>query len=336
MGESDETTKIPELRDRLGQIAGYDVSRDLVRAAELGSASFFNYQKLLEEVQAYASILFPLPWELVPESIVETIRSSVDNVVRTFDQIKEFNLQRPDPMAGRDALAKQLKSNFDGLRVAAIPVVGYLSWQSVNLDEMREMVAATLAQAKEQFATATKEIEEKQLEADKALDAIRAVSAQAGVSHHAQVFAAAADRYAESARNWGIASIVVGVGMVAAALGIVLLWDVNGDISDASVVQLVAVKGIVLVAAVYALLTCIRLFRSNSHLAIVNRQREDALKTFRAFAEATGDEIVRDKVLLEVTHAIFSPAATGLIDGREISDSVSLLDAATGLIVRKS
>lgn len=52
-------------------------------------------------------------------------------------------------------------------------------------------------------------------------------------------------------------------------------------------------------------------FLNHKHNAIVNKHRQNALMTHTALVEASGDEGVRDAVLLQAANCIFSPQSTG-------------------------
>jgi len=262
------------------------------------------------------------------------VAQPAEQVVAHLQEVRDFTLEEGEPMARRDSIAQHVDAAFDALRQAATPVVGYLSWESVNLDQMRADVDNLLKQATAQVEETTKELEARKAEADEALKAIREVSAVAGVAHHAEVFSKAAARHEDRAVRWLIASGVAAVATVVAALAVVLLWDVSGDISDASVLQLVVAKGVLLAVGFYVTFNSVRIYRSHAHLSVVNRHREDALRTFRAFAEGTDNAEVRDKVLLEATHAIFGHTGTGLIDARDSRDTIEILDGVSTLLRR--
>ncbi len=79
------------------------------------------------------------------------------------------------------------------------------------------------------------------------------------------------------------------------------------------------------------------MFRSNSHLEVVNRHREDALRTFRAFVEGTDAEDTRSQVLLLAAHAAFAHTPTGLIsDKAEGNTTVEVLDRLGSNLARDS
>ena len=137
------------------------------------------------------------------------------------------------------------------------------------------------------------------------------------------------------AKTWFWRTIVVGVATIVAAFVLVIAWDANGNLSDASVLQIVLAKAIVLSVGFYFTVNSVRFYRSSSHLAVVNRHREVSLRTFRAFAEGAGDDQeTKSKVLLEATHAAFGQVPTGLASGSDGTNVLEVLDGATGVLRR--
>jgi len=71
--------------------------------------------------------------------------------------------------------------------------------------------------------------------------------------------------------------------------------------------------------------------RSQSHLAVVNNQKAEALKTFKTFIESAESSEIRDAVLLETTRSIFSPTVTGFLGPNEELPSSPIFDLARQL-----
>jgi hypothetical protein len=61
-------------------------------------------------------------------------------------------------------------------------------------------------------------------------------------------------------------------------------------------------------------------YRAQKHNEVLNRHRQNALRTFETFSTSTDDAQTKNAVLLEVTHAIFGNQNTGY-NSNESSDS---------------
>ncbi|MGE0059510.1 MAG: hypothetical protein AB7T32_16135 [Dehalococcoidia bacterium] len=317
----EESPDLRRLRDAIDAIQKYDIGLDLVRASELGSElNFGSARALFERIQKFASQLKGMPWVTLVDRQIAPTSSSMAQVADILRQISEFRSTQPEALRSRDELIETLTRHFEATMEAATPLVGALTWQSIDLEQVRTEVAKVLEDVRLSSRNALSEIEQRKQEADQNLAAIREASLTAGVAHHADVFKAAAERHELSAANWLKLAGGLAILTLLAAFVIVFLWDTKGDTSDVSALQLVAVKALIVFLGVYSVFTAIKIFRAQSHLAVVNRHREDALRTYRAFAEGTESETVRDQVLLGATQAIFGLTTTGLIDDKEAID----------------
>ncbi|MBE9064962.1 hypothetical protein, partial [cf. Phormidesmis sp. LEGE 11477] len=83
----------------------------------------------------------------------------------------------------------------------------------------------------------------------------------------------------------------------------------------------------------YALYACARNYFSHKHNAVVNRQRQTALQTYRALAEAARSDADRDVVLTHAAACIFQPQDTGFVRGRgdSASGGQSIIEVLRGV-----
>ncbi len=82
-------------------------------------------------------------------------------------------------------------------------------------------------------------------------------------------------------------------------------------------VQLSISKILIFSVMAYMLFLSAKNFLNHKHNAIVNKHRQNALMTHSALVEASGDEGVRDAVLLQAASCIFSAQSTGYTTGGE-------------------
>jgi hypothetical protein len=232
--EEAESEEVQRLRAALDEIAGLRVEEDLVRARALGDASFAEARPLFEEIVRFVGKLQPLAWAKLPPSPVNNVAKHAENLRDAVQQVRDFTLQQADPLSVRDSVSQQVRNNFDALRAQAIPLVGFLSWEAINLDEMTAEMARLTQEANQRVDDVVQALDQKKEEGDRALEAIRGVAATAGVEFHAETFKAAADRHIADSWWWLAASVLSAILTVVAAVALVVLWDVNGDICPVS------------------------------------------------------------------------------------------------------
>jgi type II secretory pathway pseudopilin PulG len=96
-------------------------------------------------------------------------------------------------------------------------------------------------------------------------------------------------------------------------------WSWLAPTSSYEAVQLGISKILIFGVIAYMLVLCARNFLSHTHNAIVNKQRQNALMTFKELADAARDEESKDVVLTHAAACIFAPQDTGY--GRQAATS---------------
>lgn len=81
--------------------------------------------------------------------------------------------------------------------------------------------------------------------------------------------------------------------------------------------QLVTSKILIFSVLAYMLVLAVRNYTSHKHNEVVNRHRKNALKTFRAVVEVSGEKGTQDIILAYASACIFSPQETGFSQSKE-------------------
>ncbi len=71
---------------------------------------------------------------------------------------------------------------------------------------------------------------------------------------------------------------------------------------------------------------------SHKHNQVVNRHRENALKTFKALSEGAANPDNKDIILTHASQCIFSPQDTGYTQGNSSSDSGTSLKSVIEIL----
>lgn len=106
--------------------------------------------------------------------------------------------------------------------------------------------------------------------------------------------------------------------------------------SSFQAIQLVAGKVMVFATLAYLLGVCVKNFQAHRHNEIINRHRENALKTFKALADGSRNPDNKDIVLTHASQCIFSAQDTGYTkaaaneSGSSVKSVIELLPKALG------
>lgn len=328
---TEERTPAEQITETLSQIAALDIDRDLVRLQDLGrEGNFEDHRALFEEVLRFSSTCANLPWGMITTNQQHSVLSLSQTLYNHVEEIQKFSLMSGgNPAGAKNERASNLQSSLDTLKDHIIPFIGYLSWSSTSWENYQHELSEVVKETRETAQRLTREMEEERGQAEQILAAIRAAAAEQGVSQEAMTFREAADRYTLSTRYWLWAAIAMGLATIGAGVAIVQFWGIDGQISDAGTLQHILARAAALAVLVYGTVTAVRLYRSNAHLAAVNRHREDALRTFRSFVEGADAEDTKDQVLLAAARAAFGQVPTGLVTDK--GDGASVLEVLSGI-----
>jgi hypothetical protein len=282
--------------------------------------------------------------DLKSEFNFETLQPDVIGIFRLFDAIKRSDLSY-FPADRRDALyslitdlAADLKdiNAFDpfadvataaGRRSDLIKRVtkrhsalfqsfaGPLALWSLSHDTISSAVASAQTIAKvvelahtenqDKFELLVKDIEGLR-------ESARKTAQEIGVSRYEKVFGDEADKHNKAARAWLGATFALAAGTVYFAWELYQSsWFLAATLTPTQSVHLAIGKIVILSILISAILWSGRGYRSNKHNAVINKHRQNALRTFDTFANSAGDQQTKSAVLLQTTHCIFSPQQSG-------------------------
>lgn len=332
----DEEVSDP-IRDLARWLAEINIEKDLVRAEQLGPFELSEGRPVFLAAQGLGRTIADLPTESIAGVANENrLRESLDSLKSALQAAANFDPTAvSDPSEQRRTLLAGVETQLRGAREAFILVAGYLNLvasrsggqnrrlneailaATATIDQIQGRVDDRLATSELRLAEAIERAEQSVARAQEAADATQAQAARSGVVQHAEVFKLQADAHAGRATTWLKWGILGIVGLLVFALIVVMALPVGSDLSDPRTVQLILLKGLAITFGGYLVLLAFRMFRAESHLRIVNVHRHLALTTFETFVAGATDPGTKDAVLMEATRSIFSPSATGMLDGPE-------------------
>jgi len=310
-----ENTARQNLKDvlkELSQIHATDLARkDLGPDLNFESGVIF-FSRTLSLFYALAdSDLEDIPYQKLNE-LVGVAKQSLE----TFRNIQQFSIAKwnTNPIAQRDGFITQVRDQYDSVFTQASPVVAFTVRKGLDFKRLEDSAKATVERL-EIFATDSQQkMAASREEAQQALEAVRKVASEAGVSQHAIHFKTEADKFESSAKPWLVWTVILASATAIIGLGLVIkaiYWLPTLTASQG--VQLAIPKIFLFSVLLSATIWCGKTYRSNQHNAVVNRHRQNALATFEAFVKATSDEPTKNAVLIQATQCIFSPQQTGYI-----------------------
>lgn len=292
-------------------------AEDLAREADLGkqlnfSAGIPAFRRLL----GLYSDLSTGTLDNLPQSVLTQLQQQAQQALTFFQQVISFNPSQGNPAQARDNLIRQIQDAYDSQFPILEPHLAYSVRRDTDFAELerkaRESVKATekaLADQKEALAKGLAEMET-------ALKSVRDAAAEAGVAQHAINFQAESKEHKDEAQKWLRWTGLVGAFGVVLVLAL-FVWPFHPETSftgatTPQAIYAVASRLLVFSIFYFALVWCGRNFMAHRHNYIVNKHRQNALATFRAFVAAAGDDKeVKNAVLLQASSSIFTAQPSG-------------------------
>lgn len=302
----------------LKRIQDFDVEL-LPREAELGKSYSFN------NAVKPASRLIELFKRLSPEALndfgttqLSQLQGQTDACFNLFDSVLSFDAKQANAHDVQQKLIQQIEGAYQGAINVMLPLVGYSLHKSADFQRLDSEARAALQKIKDEANEITTSLEQQQADAENALEAIRTVAAEQGVTQKAIYFKDEADQNTTDAEAWRDKTIrvawLLGVYAVISLFIHKIPWIAPANTYET--VQMAVSKILIFAVISFVLYLSARNFLSHKHNAVVNRHRQNALMTYKALVEAAGEkQQASDAVLVHAASCIYAPQPTGYTGG---------------------
>lgn len=267
--------------------------------------------------------LLNAPLEALPFHVFRMAETAYSHLEGRLSELKAFDVvalsnQNVNIMQHHLNVSTNLEHGDAAFWEQITPVLGFIGAQRLENDPTAATARSLLRHAEEAVAKATAAGET----IDQIVGAAREASIQAGVSKHAALFAAEADRQEQVAKRWLVWTGIFTLLTLLAA-GLNLLAHINGWENPPGVavdagrldLGLVLAKVFAFSILLSAIVWCGRIYKAAKHNAVVNRHRQNALSTFQSFVEGGTDDQTRNAVLLQAAQSVFAPQISGFVTG---------------------
>lgn len=323
----DEAKKqlIEEIKEALLRMQQFDVET-LPRIKELGTSMSFD--GAVEPATRLIQLYNQLPVETL-ESISVTQLNTVKKICNNdFSVLNEaLTLEPGNPVDVRDNIIKKIQQCYDPTFDALHPVISYSVRKSTDFAKLETDARAALQSIEDKANALETSMENHEEQARKVLENIQKVAAEQGVSQQAFYFKSEAQSHFKYSIVSLAITVVLAIVLVITAVQF-LNWNVdiqNENIDKTyAMVQLAVSKVLVFATLSFLLAFAAKNFMASKHNEVINKHRENALKTYTALVEAAGDEANRDIVLTKASESIFTTQTTGFgksdgTDGKALS-----------------
>jgi hypothetical protein len=302
-----------ETKESLERIQIFNVD-ELPRESELGGK--INFHEAVNPAQILIDLFKRLSITALqdfPDNILTIVRDNANANYQLFKQALDFDLEQQNPGGVRTSLITQITQAYAPTFQALHQYIAYSLHRSADFQRLDSDARSTLQSIQDQASKITETLSTYEKDAKGVLAEIRQVAAEEGVTQQAAHFNAESKLHSDDADKWQgyIVKLAIALGTFAVLSLFIHKIPFLRPETTYDAIQLSLSKVLIFFVIAYMLFLSAKNFLNHKHNAIVNKHRQNALMTHRALVEASGDEGVRDAVLLQASSCIFSPQSTG-------------------------
>lgn len=307
---------------------------EALRRDDLGEKlSFEQAMPHIERVVTFYRKLLDCNLTELPVIAINQISSAGTATLEILGKIGSFDPEKSQtPFPERAQLIEQIRDRWETDYPAVAPVLAYATKSSADFQRLEREARGTLSElgeSKRQFKETTNEILGNM---ESALGQVQDAAKKAGVAQHATHFNDEANLSKNVAIAWLVAGVVFGLGAAA-----YVVWHVEPALSTLTnptgmqLVQAAIPRLLIVFVLTFGMIWSAKNFTASAHNYVVNRHRRNALASFQTFVEGASKPDIKDAVLMQATHAIFTPQDSGFAKGEVPNPASQVVEVFRGM-----
>ncbi|MBN3033584.1 MAG: hypothetical protein JW873_05760 [Candidatus Saganbacteria bacterium] len=307
---------IEQLKDQFEKLKNIDIEQlkregkdfDFVDIYPLLKESYQNWRRLEKNESL---------WSILPTNTKSSIVASFNHYLLIIRDIQNYVPQnKSDPASERKNLINVFLNEYQNMaNLFYDPLKISLLENSIDKIGVEDYAKFLEGRTKALLDS----IEEKSRAADAIINAMKEASAETGVSRYADVFRTQAQENKRLADKWFWA-VVVSVALIGWFLWWIisqLMVTLEKGVDFQLSIQIFIAKILLLSFFSVVFYQIVKNYSANMHLYTLNKHRENCLKTFQSFVQASSDSKTKDAVLIQATKSIFESGDTGFVSSKD-------------------
>ncbi|GAA1768684.1 hypothetical protein GCM10009795_013700 [Nocardioides hankookensis] len=252
--------------------------------------------------------------DLIPGVILGEIvgGSFGDQLSNLLDLMRAYGPRQDNLVQARGQIERQARE----LKDRVLTLVPYIRTDEQTLQQALDEAASatsTASDAADALVTLRDQVEKQQT-------ALASASASTAATDLSRFYKDQAASHAESAKTFLAVAVVAAVVLTLLTVAFLFVWPPDYDSADTSTQWLEVARHtvsrlVVLSIAGFAVAFCVRNYRVNMHLEVLNKRRENALNTFGLLQAAVTTDDARNIVVGELVQSVFLSEETGYLSG---------------------
>lgn len=320
----------------LAELAGQKAA-DLARTDELSrDINFSDAVPYFEEMLDIAKQLNQRSIDRLSLNQINQIVSGCTALKALIRKVSGFTLNQNTPADVCNTIIEEVKNAYDAIMEPLIIPLAFTATLATDYAKIEREAKGYHATMKEEADKFEKLLLLYIKDAQNALQAVKDQAAEAGVATNAQIFLTDSDNHGEVAKKWLAATIISSIITLAVAVAFVVISFQYKPETTAVAIQYVLSKLILLSILFFGIFWCARNYRSSKHNETLNKHRANALMTFRAFVEGSGEQQIKEAILLQAAQAAFVNRSTGYETQEQESQTIHPVVEILGKSVGKN
>lgn len=304
-----------------------------LKRLELGEKlSFQQATPYIERVVMLYRNLLDCNLTELPVVTMDQIASTGKTSIGVLEKIGSFDPEKAqNPFPERSQLIDQIRDRWESDFPVVAPVLAYATKSSADFQRLEREARGTLSElgeSKKAFKAVTDEILG---DMKSALEEVQDAAKKAGVAQHATHFSDEANLSRNIAVCWLLAGVFFGV--FTACYVVFHVEPALLDLTEPTAMQLIQAsipRLLIVFVLTFGMIWSAKNFTSSAHNYVVNRHRRNALASFQTFVEGASKPDIKDAVLIQATHAIFTPQDSGFAKGDVPNPSSQVVEVFRG------
>ncbi|MEM7499743.1 MAG: hypothetical protein AAF371_17360 [Pseudomonadota bacterium] len=314
-----ENSEVQETRSSLERIQNFDTS-SFDRPAELGAS--LNTADFIAPANRIIALFEMIPSRIVeefPPQRLQQLKSQADQIYNIFSEVEKFTPEIDSPTQKKKEMRESISSQYDSVFNSLYHLISYSAARVTDFQSLEADGRAAVQSVLDRTEALTSQLEKDKLESQKILEEIRELAAEQGVTQMASYFKDESEYHLEEARIWAKNCLCWAFGLIVFAVLSLFLHEID-FLNPENVFQsyqLIVSKVLIFLVLSFMLILAARSFIAHRHNATVNKHRQNALMTYKAFVDAGGTPDSRDTILKHAAASVFSPQDTGYTKGSQ-------------------
>ncbi len=322
MSESEEKleTQLDKTVGAINKIKEFDPN-DLAQTSRLGAEMAFD--EAIEPAKRIVALYGQIRVDALedfPEKLLVQIKNQADQHFTLFGNILNFSSSQDNPSQARTQLLGELQNGYDNIFSQLQPIIAYTAQRTTDFGRLEQEGKQAAEAIEAKTSKLVGKIEKSEQDVQIMLENVRQAAGELGVSQQAVAFDESVTFHTEQSETWHKRILWTG-GVLGAYAISTMFFHLVPFFTKADPIQLTVSKVLLFGVISSYLYICIRNYTSHKHNAIVDKHRQNALRTFKALMDAAEGTPHSEVILVHAAACIFGPQNTGYAKDNPTSTS---------------